>query len=213
MQVPYQTVINWEVGCGQPRARYRSVIAAFMTITYEQAQERLQRMAPRQLKPKVPKLPKFDAVGFAESRKRLGLSPSQCGLLLHVGYQTVMNWESGSQPHRSKQTAIHELMNMSPRQAMATLQQRKPASKPKGPPRPPKLPAFDAQSFAANRKRLQLSWAQCGRLLGVGGKTVSDWEKAGRPATPEQTAGDRGAYEIESRPDGGIARFLVPLRR
>ena len=81
-------------------ANYRSEIAAL-----KRRIDLLERQAKRTTKAVAPAVPLKDAgsdaqhrwraAGFAQHRKRLGLSGADCGKLLGVSALTVYKWESG----------------------------------------------------------------------------------------------------------------------
>ena len=65
---------------------------------------------------------RFSAKGLASHRQRLELSSNDCGLILGVAGQSVLNWESGkSKPRAAQMPAIAAFRAMGKRQAQARL--------------------------------------------------------------------------------------------
>lgn len=66
---------------------------------------------------------RFRAAGFAQHRKRLGLSAADMGRLLGVAGATVYKWESGeAHPRKSHMAAIAQVRKMGKRAAAAQLE-------------------------------------------------------------------------------------------
>lgn len=66
---------------------------------------------------------RFSAKGFAEQRKRLGLSAAACGALVGASGQSVYKWEQGKARPRAKHLkAIAALRAMGKREATAKLE-------------------------------------------------------------------------------------------
>lgn len=66
---------------------------------------------------------RFSAKGFAEQRKRLGLSAAACGTLVGASGQSVYKWEQGKARPRAKHLqAIAALRTMGKREAAARLE-------------------------------------------------------------------------------------------
>jgi DNA-binding transcriptional regulator YiaG len=65
---------------------------------------------------------RFRAKGFAEQRRRLGLSAAACGLLVGASGQSVYKWEQGkARPRASHLQAIAALRTMGKKEANARL--------------------------------------------------------------------------------------------
>jgi len=65
---------------------------------------------------------RFSAKGLASHRQRLELSSNDCGLILGVAGQSVLNWESGkSKPRAAQMPAIAAFRAMGKREAQARL--------------------------------------------------------------------------------------------
>lgn len=72
---------------------------------------------------------RFRAEGFAQHRKRLGLSARQVGVLLDASPLSVYKWESGQARPRAKHLqAITMLRNMGKREAHKRLEELAPAA-------------------------------------------------------------------------------------
>ena len=66
---------------------------------------------------------RFSAKGFAEQRKRLGLSAAACGALVGASGQSVYKWEQGkARPRARHLQAIASLRTMGKREAAARLE-------------------------------------------------------------------------------------------
>lgn len=62
----------------------------------------------------------FDAVAFAEHRKRMGLTQAQWAKVVGVSSLTIYNWETaGVQPQGSKIASIRNAMTLGKRRALA----------------------------------------------------------------------------------------------
>jgi DNA-binding XRE family transcriptional regulator len=69
---------------------------------------------------------RFSAKGLASQRRRLGLSASDCGLLLGASGQSVYNWESGkARPQARHLPAIAALRKLGKKEAAAALASRR----------------------------------------------------------------------------------------
>jgi DNA-binding transcriptional regulator YiaG len=108
-------------------ATYRSEIAAL-----KRRVETLERQVKRTAKTVSREVPVEDAesdgqhrwraAGFAQHRKRLGLSAADCGKLLGVSGLTVYKWEGGQARPRAKYLpAIAALRRMGKREAIKQL--------------------------------------------------------------------------------------------
>jgi DNA-binding transcriptional regulator YiaG len=77
--------------------------------------------------PKAPKTAlRFRVAGFAALRKKLGLSATDCGLLLGASAQSVYNWEQGNaRPRPAQLAAISALGSMGKQAAAARLEELK----------------------------------------------------------------------------------------
>ncbi len=65
---------------------------------------------------------RFSAKGLASHRQRLELSSNDCGLILGVAGQSVLNWESGkSKPRAAQMPAIAAFRAMGKREAQTRL--------------------------------------------------------------------------------------------
>jgi DNA-binding transcriptional regulator YiaG len=70
---------------------------------------------------------RFSSKGLAAQRQRLGLSVSECALLLGATGQSVYNWEAGTARPRAKHLqAISLLRTMGKKAAVARLNELKP---------------------------------------------------------------------------------------
>ena len=66
---------------------------------------------------------RFSAKGFAKHRQRLGLSASDCGLLLGASGQSIYNWESGeARPQARHLAALAAFRDLGKKAAMAHLE-------------------------------------------------------------------------------------------
>jgi DNA-binding transcriptional regulator YiaG len=107
---------------------YKSEIAAL-----KRRVEQLERQAKKSVKPSPVKhqeeaasdgLHRWRAAGFAQHRRRLGLSAADCGKLLGVSALSVYKWEGGQARPRSKYLpAIAALRGMGKREAAKRLEQ------------------------------------------------------------------------------------------
>lgn len=108
-------------------ATYRSEIAAL-----KRRIDQLERQAKRTTKAVARAVPVEDApsdgqhrwraAGYAQYRKRLGLSAADCGKLLGVSALTVYKWEGGSARPRAKYLpAIAAMRKMGKREAFKKL--------------------------------------------------------------------------------------------
>jgi DNA-binding transcriptional regulator YiaG len=80
------------------------------------------RAAPAAEAPAAPARIRFSAKGLAAQRRRLGLSVSDCGLLLGTSGQSIYNWEAGQiRPRAVHLPAIAALRTMGRREAVARL--------------------------------------------------------------------------------------------
>src|SRR3954471_12282515 len=71
---------------------------------------------------------RFSARSMASQRRRLGLSASECGLLIGASAQSVYNWEEGkARPRAQHLPAIFALRNLGRRKAGEILETRKAA--------------------------------------------------------------------------------------
>jgi DNA-binding transcriptional regulator YiaG len=69
---------------------------------------------------------RFSAKGFAAQRRRLGLSASDCGVLLGASGQSIYNWEAGTtRPRASHMPAIAAMRKLGKREAAALLAERR----------------------------------------------------------------------------------------
>lgn len=65
---------------------------------------------------------RFRATGLVSQRKRLGLSASECGLLVGASGQSIYNWESGkARPQAKHLAALAALRTMGKKEAAARL--------------------------------------------------------------------------------------------
>jgi DNA-binding transcriptional regulator YiaG len=92
----------------------------------EKQAKRADRRAPR-LSPQQPQddsALRFRAAGFAQHRKRLGLSAADMGKLLGASQLSVYKWESGkARPRRTYLPAIAALRKMGKREATKRLEE------------------------------------------------------------------------------------------
>jgi DNA-binding transcriptional regulator YiaG len=109
-------------------AKYRSEIAELKRRIGEI--EKLQARSDRRSKAKVDSTEssegagkfRFRAQGFANLRKRLGLSANEVGTLLGISAQTIYNWETGkTRPRASQLPVIASLRTMGKREIKAAL--------------------------------------------------------------------------------------------
>jgi DNA-binding transcriptional regulator YiaG len=110
-------------------ASYRREIAALkrrmQSLERELMQLRKQagRSAPADRVPDESPSVRFRAEGFAQHRKRLGLSARQAGLLLDASSLSVYKWEKGQATPRAKHLeAIANLRKMGKREAQRRLE-------------------------------------------------------------------------------------------
>jgi len=108
---------------------YRAEIAALKrrAQALEQELRRLSRVsakvAPIESSEQPSKTLRFSAKGLASQRQRLGLSVSDCGLLLGTSGQSIYNWESGkAQPQAKHLPAIAALRSLGKREVAARLE-------------------------------------------------------------------------------------------
>ena len=112
-------------------AHYRSEIASLKRLVA--ALDRLLRrhskggstasVAPEEKEPAADGL-RFRVKGFADHRRRLGLSAAQAGALLGVSGQSIYHWEAGkAKPRASQMPAIAALRKLSKSQAAAAVAQ------------------------------------------------------------------------------------------
>jgi DNA-binding transcriptional regulator YiaG len=72
---------------------------------------------------------RFRAAGFAQHRKRLGLSAAEMGLLLDASGQSIYKWETGTAKPRAKHLqAIAAVRKMGKREAAKRLEELSAAS-------------------------------------------------------------------------------------
>ena len=115
-------------------AQYRSEIAALKRrlSELERAQARLakgqgERGQRRQAKPEGEEVGaaqglRFRVAGFANLRKKLGLSAAEMGQLIGVSAQSVYHWESGkSRPRAAQLAAIAAVRGLGKREVAARL--------------------------------------------------------------------------------------------
>lgn len=107
-------------------AQYRSDIAALKRRMVEQDRliAQLRKGKPANTAKDAEDSPslRFRADGFANLRKKLGLSAADMGKLLGVSLQTVYHWEKGqSKPRSSQLQAISEVRKLGKRGAAARL--------------------------------------------------------------------------------------------
>ena len=115
-------------------AQYRSEIAALKRRLgeLERAQARLakgqgERTTPRQAKAQAEEDAtaqglRFRVAGFANLRKKLGLSAAEMGQLIGVSAQSVYHWESGkSRPRAAQLAAIAAVRGLGKREVAARL--------------------------------------------------------------------------------------------
>jgi DNA-binding transcriptional regulator YiaG len=107
---------------------YRAQIAALKrrAQALEQDLRRLSRVSANvaqiESNEQTSKALRFSAKGLAAQRQRLGLSVSDCGLLLGTSGQSIYNWESGKvRPQAKYLLAIAALRTMGKREVAARL--------------------------------------------------------------------------------------------
>jgi len=107
---------------------FRTEIAALKrrTQALEQEVSRLKKAAAKTAPPadaEAGSQPlRFSAKGLASTRKRLGLSAEECGLLVGASAQSVYNWEKGGPRPRAKHLpAIAALRTMGKKEVAAKL--------------------------------------------------------------------------------------------
>jgi DNA-binding transcriptional regulator YiaG len=107
---------------------HRAEIAALKRRA-QALEQQLRRVAKASAKPKAvvaddataPSL-RFRAAGLASQRKRLGLSASECGMLVGASGQSIYNWESGkARPQAKHLVALATLRTMGKKEAAARL--------------------------------------------------------------------------------------------
>lgn len=117
-------------GLKKATALYRAEIAALKRRTQEleQALRRLGkqggRAAPVATDPGEERpARRFSPKGLASSRRRLGLSVHDCGLLLGTSAQSIYNWEDAkTRPRASYLAAIGDLKSLGKKEAKARLE-------------------------------------------------------------------------------------------
>jgi DNA-binding transcriptional regulator YiaG len=71
---------------------------------------------------------RFSAKSMASQRRRLGLSATECGLLIGASAQSIYNWEEGkARPRAQHLPAIFALRNLGRREANEIVEARKAA--------------------------------------------------------------------------------------
>ena len=89
-------------------AAHRSEIAALKRRTHALEQQLRHlgkistKVAPPAASDESPETRRFSAKGFASLRRRLGLSATDCGLLVGASSQSIYNWEEGKMRPRAK---------------------------------------------------------------------------------------------------------------
>jgi DNA-binding transcriptional regulator YiaG len=113
-------------------ASHRSDIAAFKRRiqTLEQLLRRSEKTRPgAALVAETNGSPiktRFSAKSLASQRKRLGLSASDCGLLVGVSTQSIYNWEEGkARPHAKHLPALAALKTLGKKDAASYVASRK----------------------------------------------------------------------------------------
>jgi DNA-binding transcriptional regulator YiaG len=112
-------------------AKYRSEIAGLkrqieilerqLKSTLKKGRSSVQTMKPSDVEGDT-KL-RFRAEGFANHRKRLGLSAREAGQLIGVSQLTVYHWEKGeTRPRESQMAAIDAFRKLGRREAIAKLE-------------------------------------------------------------------------------------------
>lgn len=109
-------------------ASYRREIAALKRRmeTLERQQKRVEKAAPTNLPEDTEQDSnlRFRPAGFAQHRKRLGLSAREMGLLLDASQISVYKWETGQARPRAKHlTAIAQVRKMGKREATRRLEE------------------------------------------------------------------------------------------
>lgn len=107
-------------------AHYRSDIAKLKRELAAQQKKivRLGKSTPSAISEEADDSPKlrFRAAGFANLRKKLGLSAAEMGKILNVSLQTVYHWEKGtSKPRASQLERIAEVRKLGKRGVAAKL--------------------------------------------------------------------------------------------
>lgn len=108
-------------GAGTHRAELSALKRRIQAL--EQEVRRLNKAAPPARAPaELASSVRFNAKGLASHRQRLELSSNDCGLLLGVAGQSVLNWESGkSKPRAVQMPAIVAFRAMGKRESQARL--------------------------------------------------------------------------------------------
>ena len=108
---------------------YRAEIAGLKrrTQALEQQLRRLSKLTAKVSPPHEnevsPDPRRFSAKGLASQRRRLGLSASDCGLLLGASAQSIYNWEQGkARPQAKHLPAIVALRTLAKKVATAHLE-------------------------------------------------------------------------------------------
>ena len=116
-------------------ATYRSEIAALKRRALEMERElrRLSKAGAPKAAVTADDSPtsqgsRFSAKSMASQRRRLGLSASECGLLVGASAQSIYNWEEGkARPRAQHLPAIYALRNLGRREANSIVEARKAA--------------------------------------------------------------------------------------
>ena len=110
-------------------AQYRSEIAALKrsAVQLERQVARLEKAAVKAAVAAEEEVEqsnfRFSAKGLISTRRRLGLTPTEAGVLLGVSSQTVTNWEAGVKPRQQHLPNLQAFRNMGKREALEVLNQ------------------------------------------------------------------------------------------
>ena len=113
-------------------ATYRREIAALKrrTQALEQQLRHVSKTAAKAVQPLAnegsSETRRFSAKGLASQRRRLGISATDCGLLLGASSQSIYNWEEGkTRPLARHLPAIVALRTLGKRKATALIEGRR----------------------------------------------------------------------------------------
>ena len=118
------------------------------------------------LRNKAKGLSKFEPATVKSERERLSLSAADYARLVGVSPLTIYAWEQGrSRPREQQVEKLKEVHGITRKSAWKALGLGKPVD------------GFSAKTVLSERKRLELSAADYGELVGVSGLTIYNWEK------------------------------------
>ena len=118
------------------------------------------------LRQRSKELSAFSPEMVREERERLELSATDYAQLVGVSHLTIYAWEQGRSKPRQKQLEQWlEVQGIGKKEAWDALGLKRPPG------------GFSPESVYEERKRLELSAADYGKLVGVSALTIYNWEK------------------------------------